>query len=220
MDNINISIIGIGRLGLCLGLNLEKSGFVVVGMDTREDYIKSLSEKSFISSETSVNELLLSSKNLKFTTSITEALDADVIFICVDTPSTDDYRYDHSRIASILSQISSLGRVTTRRELVINSTTFPGYCDSISGELEDLNYYLSYNPEFIAQGTIIRDQIYSDMVLIGQADDQAGKKIEDIYKRMCLSSPVVRRMSRTEAELTKLAVNCFLTTKISYANMI
>ena len=220
MKSPSISIIGIGKLGLCLGLNLERTGFKVVGMDLRHDYIKSLSEKTFFSTEPSVNELLRESKKLEFTTSLSAAVKADVIFVCVDTPSTSEFRYDHSKIESILTQIEKLGRSEQRKELVINCTTFPGYCQSISDRLQDLNYFISYNPEFIAQGSIIKDQAFSELVLIGEADQEAGDKLEMIYRMMCLSSPKVKRMGRTEAELTKLAVNCFLTTKISYANMI
>ena len=57
-------------------------------------------------------------------------------------------------------------------------------------------------------------------MLIGEADEYAGNLIEAIYKQMCESNPIINRMTVTEAELTKLSVNCFLTTKISYANMV
>ena len=67
MVNINkISVIGVGKLGLCLSLNLEKKGFNVTGVDINEDYVSELNSKTFISSEYGVNELLLKSKNLKF----------------------------------------------------------------------------------------------------------------------------------------------------------
>ncbi|MFT6246368.1 MAG: nucleotide sugar dehydrogenase [Crocinitomicaceae bacterium] len=81
-------------------------------------------------------------------------------------------------------------------------------------------YSISYNPEFIAQGTIIEDQQFPDQVLIGQSNEEVGSEIEAIYRCFCQNDPRFSRMSRTEAEITKLAVNCFLTTKIAFANSI
>lgn len=216
----NISIIGVGKLGLCLSLNLERKGFNVLGVDVSESYIETLNNKSFVTTEPFVTEFLKKSKNIKFTTSIEESLNNDVIFIVVKTPSTSDWKYDHSQIDDVVNTIIKFGKQKTRKELVINSTTFPGYCDTVQEKLKDLNYFVSYNPEFIAQGTIIMDQLNCDNVLIGESDNISGNIIENIYKTMCESNPIINRMSRTEAELTKLSVNCFLTTKISFANMI
>jgi nucleotide sugar dehydrogenase len=216
----NISILGVGKLGLCLALNLEKSGFNIIGADVSQHYVDSLTEKTFTTTEPYVNEYLKQSQNIRFTTRLKDALYNDVIFIVVRTPSTDDWKYDHSQIESIAEQLIKLGRQTQRKDLIINCTTFPGYCGTLQRKLEEYNYYVSYNPEFIAQGTIIKDQVNCDNVLIGESDKYAGDLIEAIYKQMCESNPIINRMTPTEAELTKLSVNCFLTTKISYANMV
>ena len=216
----NISIIGVGKLGLCLGLNLEKKGFNITGVDIFEDYIQSLNTKTYNTTEPSVNEYLYKSKNITFTTKLSKALQNDIIFVVVRTPSTYDWKYDHTDIENIANQLIQLGKQPTRKDLIINCTTFPGYCDTLQEKLKDYNYFVSYNPEFIAQGTIMQDQVYCDTVLIGEADEYAGELITKIYKEMVESTPVYTRMNRTEAELTKLSVNCYLTTKISYANMI
>jgi nucleotide sugar dehydrogenase len=215
-----ISIIGVGKLGLCLGLNLERKGFNITGVDINENYIQSLNNKTYTTSEPFVNEYLQESKNVKFTTDLKQALENDVLFVVVRTPSTSDWKYDHTDIENIADKLISFGKQNTRKDLIINCTTFPGYCDTLQEKLKDYNYFVSYNPEFIAQGTIIKDQIKCDNVLIGEADKYAGDLINVIYYRMVESNPIYNRMSRTEAELTKLSVNCFLTTKISYANMI
>lgn len=216
----NISILGVGKLGLCLALNLERKGFNIVGVDIFEDYIESLNNKTFITSESLVNEYLQESKNINFTINLETALQNDILFIVVRTPSTSDWKYDHTDIENIANQLIALGKQPKRKDLIINCTTFPGYCDTLQEKLKDYNYYISYNPEFIAQGSIIRDQLFCDNVLIGAADEYAGGLIMNIYKQMVESNPVYNIMTRTEAELTKLAVNCFLTTKISYANMV
>ncbi len=215
----SISIIGVGKLGLCLALNLEKKGHNVIGVDVFKSYIQSLNDKTFTTSEPSVNEYLAESK-ISFTTDLEQALQNDILFVVVRTPSTPEWKYDHTDIENIADKLISFGRQSTRKDLIINCTTFPGYCDTLQEKLKEYNYYISYNPEFIAQGTIIKDQVMCDNVLIGEADEYAGELITSIYKSMVESDPIYNRMSRTEAELTKLAVNCFLTTKISYANMV
>lgn len=216
----NISIIGVGKLGLCLGLNLEKKGHNIIGIDIAENYIQSLNDKTFTTSEPFVNEYLQEATNITFTTDLKQALNNDIIFVVVKTPSTSDWKYDHTQVEEIADKLISFGKQSTRKDLIINCTTFPGYCDILQKKLKDYNYFISYNPEFIAQGTIIKDQVMCDNVLIGEADKYAGDLIMDIYKSMVESNPTYNRMSRTEAELTKLAVNCYLTTKISYANMV
>lgn len=216
----NISILGVGKLGLCLALNLEKKGFNIIGVDISQNYIDSLNNKTFNTSEPFVNEYLQASKNIAFTTNLEQALQNDILFVVVRTPSTPDWKYDHTDIEDIAQKLISLGKQPTRKDLIINCTTFPGYCDTLQEKLQEYNYYISYNPEFIAQGTIIKDQVNCDNVLIGEADQHAGDLIEKIYKQLVESNPIYNRMTRTEAELTKLSVNCYLTTKISYANMV
>jgi nucleotide sugar dehydrogenase len=216
----NISIIGVGKLGLCLGLNLEKKGYNITGVDVSEDYIKLLNDKTFTTSEPYVNEYLKESQNIFFTTDLKKSLENDILFIVVKTPSTIDWKYDHTQIEEITDQLIKYGKQEKRKDLIINCTTFPGYCNTLQEKLKEYNYFVSYNPEFIAQGTIIKDQINCDNVLIGEADKYAGDLITDIYKSMVESNPIYNRMDVTEAELTKLSVNCYLTTKISYANMV
>lgn len=219
MHKNNISIIGTGKLGLCLALNLERNGSNLICVDTNEEYINQLKNKTFSSKEPEVNNLLEKSKNIEFTTDLKKSLQNDIIFIIVQTPSTSDFKYDHSSIEDISEKLISYGKQENRKDLIINCTTFPGYCDTLQKKLENYNYRVSYNPEFIAQGSIIKDQINADMVLIGEADKIAGDLIEKIYESFCLSKKV-HKMSRVEAEITKLSLNCFLTTKIAYANMI
>ena len=216
---MKIGIIGIGKLGLCFGLNLKKAGHQVYGVDKNSEYIEKLKQGSFNSKEDYVNEYL-TKYGFKYSTNIEDALSCDVIFVVVQTPSTNDFKYDHSIIERIKDELIQRGKSSNRKDLIINCTTFPGYCDGLQKDLDPYNYRVSYNPEFIAQGTIIRDQQYCDNVLIGQADEFAGNLIKEIYDSFVLSTPIYNTMSLTEAEITKLSVNCFLTTKISYANMI
>jgi len=221
MKNTNISIIGVGKLGLCLALSLENNSYDVLGCDVNQTYIDSLNEKTFFSHEKDVNELLKKSKNFKSTTSIEDCINfSNIIFVMVTTPSLQDGKYDHSQIESVISKLEKLGKQSQKKLLIIGCTTYPGYCESIKHRLLDLNFEVLYNPEFIAQGDILRGQTYPDIVLIGESTIEAGNKIEEIYKNICKNNPEICRLSLTEAEITKIAINCFITTKISFANMI
>jgi len=216
----SISVIGIGKLGLCLALNLEKAGFEIIGIDKDPSYVDLINKKNLVSYEPFVQEYLKSAKNFHATTDFCECLKSEVIFIIVPTPSLQDGRYDHSLVDSVIEQFVKLGNQTSKRHIVVSSTVQPRYCDKIAKQIEPFNYTLTYNPEFIAQGSIIQDQQYQDMVLIGERSKEAGDVLETIYKQMCKNDPFIHRMKLLSAEITKIALNCFITTKISFANSI
>ena len=102
----------------------------------------------------------------------------------------------------------------------------PGSCDAeirpalerASGRRVGETLGLCYSPEFIALGSVIRDMLEPDMVLIGESDPRAGDVLERLYAGVCENDPPFRRMSLVNAELTKIAVNTYVTMKISYAN--
>ena len=96
----------------------------------------------------------------------------------------------------------------------------PTYCDNLQSRLSKYNIEINYNPEFIAQGSIIKDMNNPDMVLIGERSKESGDIIEHIYKIFVNNTPKICRVTPLEAEITKIALNCFLTTKISFANCI
>lgn len=217
-----ISVIGIGKLGLCFALNLEQAGFDVIGVDINQNYVDSLNTKNYHSYEPGLEALLQQSNHFKATTELSEALtnDIETSFVIVATPSPPDGGYDHVQVDKLADELMQLGKRERPMNLVISCTTMPGYCDELSKRLLPYNYLISYNPEFIAQGTIIRDQLYPDMVLIGEANKDAGDEIEAIYRQLCHNEPSFSRMDCLSAEITKLSINCFLTTKISFANSI
>ena len=217
-----IGILGIGKLGLCLALNLERCGFEVCGVDVDIDYVNSIKNKNLQSSEPFVSEFLKHALNFSASVKISDVLNEEfpLLFLAVATPTDQHGGYDHSQIEKVADELIGRGKRNSRIELVVVCTTMPGFCDQLAIRLDPFNYKVSYNPEFIAQGSIISDPLRPDQVLIGEADWEAGDKIEKIYQTMCESAPVICRMSRLSAEISKLATNCFLTTKISFANSI
>ena len=139
MNEKNISIIGVGKLGLCLGLNLENSNYNVLGCDINQNYINSLNNKTFNSDEPKVTDLLIKSKNINFTTTITKTVKfSNTIFIMVATPSTEDGKYDHKQIENVIEQIEILGYQNERKTLIIGCTTFPGYLETVKNRLEKI----------------------------------------------------------------------------------
>ncbi len=218
----NITVIGAGRLGLCAALVFEKAGYTVMGIDINPEYVESLNNKTFASLEPSVNTLLQESTHFKASCSLDEGLNfADIYYITVDTPTkTGEDAYDHTNLNRVLTEINK--RAVHNKTIVIACTIFPGYIAHTGNSLikDCINTTLSYNPSFIAQGNIINGLTTPDMVLIGEASPEAGDTIEKIHTTICQNDPHICRMSSASAEIAKLAVNCYITTKIAYANMI
>lgn len=212
-----VAVVGIGRLGLCLALNLEKAGYKVAGIDTNVKYIDSLRENTFDSPEPHVNTMLEHS-GIDFSTHIPDALGADLIFVCVATPSLPSGAYDHSQIEAVMEALAASEPQAERKEVAINCTTLPGYCADLQSRYEP--FKVSYNPEFIRQGCIIEDQIRPDLVLVGQCDAESGEKIAEAYSRMCANEPKYAYVTPTSGEIIKLSLNCFLTAKIAMANTV
>ena len=217
-----IAVIGVGKLGLCFALNLERSGFSIWCVETNASYLKQLQSGEFRSSEPEVDKLLENASNLTLTEDLNCIAENDItdIFVMVATPSLPDGGYDHTQVNRVADRLKTLANSETERNVYIGCTTMPGYCNQLAQELKPFDYTVSYNPEFIAQGAIIKDQLYPDQVLIGQANERVGARLQSIYEKLVLNKPVYCRMDLLSAEIAKLATNCFLTTKISFANSI
>jgi nucleotide sugar dehydrogenase len=216
------TVIGIGRLGLCLALCLEKAGLNVLGVDLSPEYVSQINERTLESPEPGVSAFLKESQHLRATTSIQEGIaHSDLCFIVVPTNTIVDIQsYDHTVLSTLLSEINQLA--PSNKDLVICSTVFPGYCTQTGVPLltNCKNTTLNYNPEFIAQGSILQGLKNPDLVLIGEGSRSAGDKLQAVYRLLCSNNPVIKRMSLESAEITKLALNCFITKKIAFANLI
>ena len=218
---MKIGVIGAGRLGICFALLCEQAGYEVLVSDIREDYVNGLNDRKITTNEPEVEDLLRVSKNFRATTNNREVIDeCDLIYTLVATPSCDDGSYDVSAVWQVIEEFAD---VENKKHLVIGCTTNPGDCDNFKKQLPS-NVKVFYNPEFIAQGSIVSDLKKADMVLLGidQNEEHSNmvREIEDLYRKIQTTRAIVCTMSTKSAEITKIAVNCFLTTKISYANML
>ena len=223
---MKIGVIGAGRLGICFALLCEEAGYEVLVSDVREDYVDALNKGEIVTNEPEVENLLKRAKNFRATSDNREVIrQCDFIYTLVPTPSNDDGSYDVSAVWSVVNDFKeemSLANYT--KNFIVGCTTNPGDCDAFIEELPS-SVKVFYNPEFIAQGSIVNDLRHADMVLLGYdvrfgSDDSIVDKITRLYEKIQVTRAIVSPMSLKAAEITKIAVNCFLTTKISYANML
>lgn len=218
-NKMKIGVIGAGRLGVCFALLCEQAGYDVLVSDIREDYVNSLNSKKIVTNEPEVEDLLRISKNFRATTSNREVIEnCDLIYTLVATPSNEDGSYNVSSVWDVINDFSG---INSKKYFVVGCTVNPGDCDKFKEKLPN-NVKVLYNPEFIAQGSIISDLKQADMVLLGvdSSEEDIVKDIEKLYEKIQTTRAIICTMTTKAAEITKIAVNCFLTTKISYANML
>ena len=218
---MKIGLIGAGRLGICLALLMERAGYEVIVSDIRTAYVSELNNRRIETNEPEVEYLLKEAKNFKATTDNKEVIEeCDIIFTLVATPSLDDGSYDVSSVDAVVDELKKVDGINGK-SFIVGCTTNPGDCKRWEEKLSDYGVDVYYNPEFIAQGSIVKDLINADMVLIG-GEGHHRSELEQIYYGIQgpRKKPSIHFMSITAAELVKLAVNCYLTTKISYANMV
>ena len=228
---MRISVIGLGKLGAPLAAVLASKGHDVVGVDVDARLVRALSEGKAPVQEPDLQRLIdISRSRLRATTNYSDAVHStDISFIIVPTPSGDDGAFRNQYVIAAVQEVGSALRGKSAYHVVnITSTVMPGSCDgeirealeNSSGRRVGETVGLCYNPEFIALGSVIRNMLLPDMLLIGESDHRAGEMLEGIYRQVCENSPPTQRMNLINAEITKIAVNTFVTTKITYANML
>ena len=183
---MKIGLIGAGRLGICLALLMAEAGYEVLASDVREDYVHSLRNKAIRTTEPAVQELLERSHNIDFTTSNERVIkECEIIFTLVATPSLEDGSYDVSAVDDVVSDIQKYGwnnmDSLVGKSLVVGCTTNPGDCDVFQDKLSEVGMDVYYNPEFIAQGSIVCDLRFADMVLVG-GEGHHRSELERIYE--------------------------------------
>ena len=226
-----ISVVGLGRLGASFAVVLASCGLKIIGVDINQERIKMLKKGKIDLYENSAQELFdKHKKNLVFTDNFKDAiLNTDTTFIVVPTPSNRNHSFSLNYILDVCKKIASLLRRKTSWHLVvITSTINPKDMDShirpllekISGKKVEKDFGLCYSPEFIALGSVVDNLTHPDFILIGESDFKSGNQLAKLRLHICKNNPPVVRMNFVNAELTKLALNTYITTKISFANML
>lgn len=226
-----LSVVGLGKLGAPFVACLAARGFRVIGVDVSREVIEAVNSGRAPVYEPGLAELMEEcSENISATADFTRAVSgSSVTFIVVPTPSDKAGGFSIEYVLAACSEVGEALKGLDRYHLVtITSTVLPG---STAGPIKDLleessgkacgpDFGLCYNPEFIALGSVIRDTLNPDFVLVGEHDKRSGDLLEELYGRLCENDPPIARMNIVNAEITKLAVNTYVTTKISFANML
>jgi UDPglucose 6-dehydrogenase len=226
-----LSVIGLGKLGIPMVACLAAKGFRVIGVDRDAPRVAAVQRGLAPIAEPLVQQMFDAHRaNFSATTDTAAAVDvADITFIIVPTPSMADGTFTNKFVLEACRAVAgSLQRKTRYHLVVITSTVMPGSTSGViadtlvklSGKTLGRDFGLCYAPEFIALGSVVRNFLNPDFLLIGECDDQAGAMLSELYQQVCDNHPPVMRMSPVNAELTKIAVNTYVTTKISFANML
>jgi UDPglucose 6-dehydrogenase len=228
---MRLAVIGLGKLGCPMAALLAAAGNEVVAADLSESVVAAVNEARAPVEETGLEDLMAAAApRLRATTSVEDAAaDAEVAFCIVPTPSLPDGSFDTSS-AEIAFEAIGRGFASKdlgRRVAVLTSTVLPGATEARvkpalergSGRLVGSELGLCYSPEFIALGSVIENMRHPDMILMGASQSWAAETAVRALRTVADEAPMAL-MSIVEAEMTKISVNGFITTKISYANMI
>ena len=221
---MNIVVTGTGYVGLVTGACLADVGHHVTCVDINEQKVSLMKRGISPIYEPGLDELLkknLEKSRLNFTTDYKNVYkDADVIFIGVGTPEREDGSADLAYVYEVCKQIA----VNVEKDclVVVKSTVPIGTNDRVEAylnefKINDVNIDVASNPEFLAQGTAVKDTLNASRIVIGVESENAEKTLRYIYERF--NQPIVVT-TRRSAEMIKYASNDFLALKISFMNEI
>lgn len=219
---MNIAVAGTGYVGLVTGVCLAEHGHQVVCVDVDENKVKMMSQGISPIFEEGLEELMKKNRErLTYTTDYKSAYqNADVIFIGVGTPEKSDGSANLQYVYQVAEQI---GEAVERDCVVVVKSTVPiGTNDKVEAYIQshkryDVEISVASNPEFLAQGTAVRDTLHASRIVIGTETEKAGRVLEEVYKKFDAPKLFTNRRS---AEMIKYASNDFLALKISYINEI
>lgn len=228
---LRYSIVGLGKLGASMAAAIASRGFDVIGVDVNRQAVDALNDGRAPVPETGLADLVLANRaRLRATTSHRDAiLNSDVTFVIVPTPSEPSGAFSLQYAAWAFGEIgAALAEKDGYHLVVLTSTVLPGstrhgllpILEQRSGRTCGPDFGLCYSPEFIALGSVIRDFLNPDFTLVGEFDDRSGRTLEEAYRSIMPKQPPCQRMTLENAELTKVCVNTYVTTKVAFANML
>lgn len=226
-----VAVVGLGRLGIPLAASIARKGFQVIGVDIDDARIAAVSAGQVPFFEPGVAELLeTAGGRLQATKNLKEAVNsAGILLVAVPTPAEPDQTLSQRFLLQACAAMGEFLRAKSEYSLVVvMSTVMPGTTEAAvlpalekaSGKRCGRDFGLCYSPPFIALGSVVRDFLQPDFILIGESDSAAGDRLESFYRQVCERAAPVARMSLINAEVTKLALNTLITAKISHANLL
>lgn len=225
---MNIAIVGTGYVGLVTGACFADTGVNVTCVDVDENKVEALKQGRVPIYEPGLDELVAKNYKagrLKFTTSLEEVLNGqDVVFCAVGTPPDEDGSAD---LKYVLQVARTIGQNLNKYLVVVTKSTVPVGTASkirhaINEELAkrgaDVEFDVASNPEFLKEGSAIKDFMSPDRVVIGVDSDRAKAILTRLYKPFMVVNFRVIFMDIPSAEMTKYAANSMLATRISFMN--
>lgn len=225
---MKIAIVGTGYVGLVTGTCFAEIGVHVTCVDTNQDKIESLKKGVMPIYEPGLEDMVLrnvKAGRLRFTTSLEECLDdVEVVFSAVGTPPDEDGSAD---LSYVLAVAHTIGRAMRKYVLVVTKSTVPvGTARKVRAVIQEeldkrgehISFDVASNPEFLKEGTAIRDFMSPDRVVVGVESERAEKLMSKLYKPFLLNNFRVIFMDIPSAEMTKYAANSMLATRISFMN--
>ena len=219
---MKIAVAGTGYVGLVTGVCLASKGHMVTCVDVDERKLDMLKAGQIPIYEPGLEELLKENRDhMVFTSDYKSAYkDAEVIFIGVGTPEKKDGSANLTYVYSVAEQIAEAAQKDC--VVVIKSTVPIGTNDKIEAFLKErlknnIKVWVASNPEFLSQGTAMRDTLHASRIVIGVENPEAAQVLQEVYKDFEAEKLVTNRRS---AEMIKYASNDFLALKISYVNEI
>ena len=225
-----ISILGLGKLGLSLAGVIASKNFFVKGYDIKKVNSLMFEKGKAPFYETGLSKLLKNNKN-KFSghLNIFDCIkDTNVTFVVTPTPSLKNGSFDLKYTKKCFEELGlAIKKQGLYHTIILVSTVLPGSTRSVlikSIELKtglkiNKDYGVCYSPAFIALGSIIQDFLNPDFVLLGHSNNLSKKIFIKIYEKV-LKKPIFKIMSIENAELAKIALNSYVTSKITFANML
>lgn len=218
------SVIGLGYLGTTQAVILAKMGHSVIGIDTDKAKVESLSSGKLTFFEPGLAEMLgemLSSGRLRFVASYPEELrEVDIHFLCVGTPREENS--DEVDLSAIIDSATALAKFLSPDALVLGRSTVPvGTAEKVRRLLSEetgSKQKVAWNPEFLSEGTAIRDSLKPERIVIGVDDKESETILRQLYKPLTDSGVPLLAMDTRTSELVKVASNSFLATKVSFIN--
>ncbi len=220
----NITVVGVGYVGLVTGVCLADLGNRVVCLDINEEKVERLKDGVMPIYEPGLEELVernVKAGRLMFTTSYAEGIkDAEFVFIAVGTPEGVDGEADLRYVRMVARSIAD---EMEHPLVIVNKSTVPvGTGDWVSDIIREhrngnVDFSVVSNPEFLREGSAISDFLNPDRVVLGSLDEEAAEKVAQLY--LPLRTTIMITDLRT-AEMIKYASNAFLATRISFINEI
>lgn len=225
---MNIAIVGTGYVGLVTGACFADTGVNVTCVDVDENKVEALKQGRVPIYEPGLDELVAKNYKagrLKFTTSLEEVLNGqDVVFCAVGTPPDEDGSAD---LKYVLQVARTIGQHLNKYLVVVTKSTVPvGTASKIRNAINeelakrgaDVEFDVASNPEFLKEGSAIKDFMSPDRVVIGVDSDRAKAILTRLYKPFMVVYFRVIFMDISSAEMTKYAANSMLATRISFMN--